>query len=79
MGPIVIDVNPVIVQLGHFSLRWYGLFIGLAIVTAFLIARREGIRKGISEDAIFSVGTWGVLGGIVGARLLHVCVCQAKS
>lgn len=72
MGPIIIDVNPVIVQLGHFSLRWYGLFIGLAIVTAFLIARREGIRKGISEDSILSVGTWGVLGGIIGARLLHV-------
>jgi phosphatidylglycerol---prolipoprotein diacylglyceryl transferase len=72
VGPIVVDVNPVIIQLGHFSLRWYGLFVGLAIITAFLIARREGMRRGISEDAIFSVGTWGVLGGVIGARLLHV-------
>lgn len=72
MGPIVIDVNPVILQLGNFSLRWYGLFIGVAIVVAFLIARREGIRKGVDEDAIFSVGTWAVLGGVAGARLLHV-------
>jgi phosphatidylglycerol---prolipoprotein diacylglyceryl transferase len=72
VGPIIVDVDPVIVQMGHFSLRWYGLFVGLAIVTAFLIARREGMRRGISEDAIFNVGTWGVLGGVVGARLLHV-------
>ncbi|MHB1159956.1 MAG: prolipoprotein diacylglyceryl transferase [Chloroflexota bacterium] len=72
MGPIVIDIDPAILRLGHFSLRWYGLFIGLAIVAAFLVALREARRKGVAEDDVYSLGMWAVLGGFVGARLFHV-------
>ncbi len=72
MGPIVIDVNPAILQVGHYSLRWYGVFIAVAILVAFAISLREARRRGISADDVYGVGTWGVVGGIVGARLLHV-------
>ncbi|HEX2924222.1 MAG TPA: prolipoprotein diacylglyceryl transferase, partial [Chloroflexota bacterium] len=72
MGPIFVNVDPTIVRLGHFSLRWYGLFIGLAIVAAFLVALREAHRKGVAEDDVYGLGMWAVLGGLVGARLLHV-------
>ena len=72
MGPIVIDIDPVILRLGHFSLRWYGFFIGLAIVAAFLVALREARRKGVAEDDVFGLGTWAVIGGLLGARLFHV-------
>lgn len=72
MGPIVIDVDPAILRVGHFALRWYGLFIGVAIAAAFALAWREGARRGISEDRIMGAGMWGVAGGFVGARLLHV-------
>lgn len=72
VGPIVIDIDPIILRLGHFSLRWYGLFIGLAIAAAFYVALREARRKGVAEDDVFSLGSWGVLGGFVGARLFHV-------
>ena len=37
-----------------------------------MIALREARRKGVSEDDVYAVGTWGVIGGLVGARLLHV-------
>lgn len=72
MGPIFIDLDPTIVRLGHFSLRWYGLFIGLAIAAAFFVALREARRKGVAEDDVIGLGMWAVLGGFVGARLLHV-------
>jgi len=72
MGPIVIDVDPVIFQLGHFALRWYGLFIAIAILVGFAVALREAKRKGMSADDVYGVGTWGVIGGFVGARLFHV-------
>ncbi len=72
MGPIVINIDPIIVQVGHFTLRWYGLFIALAIVAGFSVALREARRKGVSEDDVYGVGMWGVLGGLVGARLFHV-------
>ena len=72
MGPIVIDVDPVIFQLGHFALRWYGLMIAIAVLVGFAVALREAKRRGISEDDVYGVGMWGVLGGFIGARLFHV-------
>ncbi|MCL4371383.1 MAG: prolipoprotein diacylglyceryl transferase [Chloroflexi bacterium] len=72
VGPIFIDIDPTIARLGHYSLRWYGLFINLAIVAAFVVALREARRKGVAEDDVYGLGAWAVLGGFVGARLLHV-------
>ncbi len=72
MGPIVIDIDPVIFQVGHFALRWYGLFITAGIFVGFAVALREARRKGVAEDDVYGVGMWGVLGGLVGARLFHV-------
>lgn len=72
MGPVVVNIDPVILQIGHFSLRWYGLAIAAAIAVAFALAIREAGRKGLDKDHIYSMGTWAVIGGLVGARLLHV-------
>ncbi|MBI2954543.1 MAG: prolipoprotein diacylglyceryl transferase [Chloroflexi bacterium] len=72
MGPVVIDIDPAILRLGHFSVQWYSVAIITAIIAGFYMALREAKRKGISQDEIYSIGTWAVLGGIVGARLLHV-------
>ena len=72
MGPIVIDINPAIVQIGHFAIRWYGLAIAAAILVGFMVALHEAKRKGIPEQEVYSMGFWVVIAGIVGARLLHV-------
>ncbi|MCL5027314.1 MAG: prolipoprotein diacylglyceryl transferase [Chloroflexi bacterium] len=72
MGPIVINIDPVIVQISHFSLRWYGLAIAAAMVAGFAVGLREAGRKGLDKDQIYSAGMWAVIGGLVGARILHV-------
>jgi phosphatidylglycerol:prolipoprotein diacylglycerol transferase len=72
MNGIVINIDPVILQIGHFAIRWYSLFIVLAIVAAVLIAARETKRKGLSPDLIYSLAPWLLVGGVVGARLFHV-------
>lgn len=72
MGPIVIDINPAIVQIGHFAIRWYGLFIAAAILVGFMVALHEARRKGIPEQEVYSMGFWVVIAGIIGARLIHV-------
>ncbi len=72
MGPIVIDINPAIVQIGHFAIRWYGLAMAAAILVGFMVAVHEAKRKGIPEQEVYSMGLWVVIAGIVGARLLHV-------
>ena len=72
MNGIVININPVIFHLGGFELRWYGLAIITGVITAALIAIREGGRKGIPADRIYTLTIWAVVGGVLGARLFHV-------
>lgn len=72
MNGIIINIDPVLLHLGPFELRWYSLTIILAIVAAIAISVRRGRKKGIDSDTIFSIGFVGVIAGIVGARLVHV-------
>ncbi len=69
---ITIGMDPVIVHIGNFSIRYYSLMIIAAIVVGTYVGLKETRRKGISDDDLFSVLTWAIIGGIVGARLLHV-------
>ena len=67
-----IDINPVIVTIGSVEIRWYGVMIVLAVVAAVAIALFEAKRKGVSQDVIWDVALWAVIGGIIGARVLHI-------
>ena len=72
MNGIVININPVILQIGSYELRWYGIAIALAVVTAVLIGARRAKKRGIAADEIYFLAPWVLLGGLVGARLFHV-------
>src|SRR3972149_5156174 len=72
MNGIIININPVALQIGYFELRWYSIFVVLGIIAAVLISMREAKRKGIPVEEIYSLAPWVVIGGIAGARLLHV-------
>ena len=60
------------VELGPFSIHFYGLTLLVAIAAAVLIAGRRWTNRGGDWDLIFRVAVWGVAFGIVGARLYHV-------
>ncbi len=72
MNGITININPVLLQLGSFELRWYGVAIVLAVVAAVLIAERQAQKKGIAAGEIYSLAFWAVMAGLLGARLVHV-------
>ena len=69
---ITIGIDPVIFSIGHFSIRWYSVMIAVAIVVASIVGMRETRRRGIPEDDVYSLLTWGIIAGIIGARLFHV-------
>jgi phosphatidylglycerol:prolipoprotein diacylglycerol transferase len=69
---ITIDINPVLVSIGHLHLRWYGIAVGLAIAVALLVARSEARRRSLDANVVLPVAMWAVVGGFVGARLLFV-------
>ncbi len=65
-------MNPVLLQIGPFALRWYGLLlVGGAVVAAWL-ASRYAARDGERPDHIWNLLAWTLLAGIIGARLYHV-------
>ena len=64
--------DPIIAQLGPFQLGWHGIFTAVAVVVAIWLAGYLGVRRGIPQDIVYGVAGWGVVGGIVGARLFHV-------
>lgn len=45
-------IDPIILSVGHFALRWYSLVILLAIVVGIWIAGREAERRGLGKETI---------------------------
>ena len=69
---ITINIDPIIFSIGHLMFRWYGLIVLAAIALGVWIGTREARRRGFSEEAIQETALWGIVGGILGARLFHV-------
>jgi len=72
MAGITINIDPVITHLGSFSLRWYSLIIIVAVIAALYWSWREARRLGLNADAVTTLALWGIPGGIIGSRLVHV-------
>jgi phosphatidylglycerol---prolipoprotein diacylglyceryl transferase len=72
MDAIVMAIDPVLLQIGPVTIRWYGLMIACGIAMGIYIALREARRRGIGEEQTYNCAMWGVMGAIVGARLVHV-------
>lgn len=67
-----IDIGPVAFSIGSIGVRWYGIMVTLAVITLLGVTLREAKRPGISQDTIYSLFLWGIIGGFIGARLVVV-------
>jgi phosphatidylglycerol:prolipoprotein diacylglycerol transferase len=69
---ITISIDPVILHVGHFGVRWYSLIVMAAIGVGVWLAARQAERKGFEKADIYDGALWVVLAGLLGARLFHV-------
>jgi phosphatidylglycerol:prolipoprotein diacylglycerol transferase len=69
---IEITVDPVVVLLGGYALRWYGVFLALGVLVGLGVAFREARRRSLGDEAVNAAAFWGLLAGLVAARLFHV-------
>lgn len=69
---ITVNIDPMLLQLGHFALRWYGLIVATAIAAGVGVALREAERKGLRDYQFADAIPWVIVGGLIGARLFHV-------
>lgn len=70
---ITISIDPVAFTIGSIEVRWYGIFIALAILTVVLWTTWQ-VKRGarISYDTVFTAALVGIPSGLVLSRLLHV-------
>lgn len=65
-------MNPILLEVGNFSLHWYGLLIvGGAALSAFW-STVWAKRSGGDPDHIWNLLAWCLIAGIIGARIYHV-------
>lgn len=70
-----IGIDPVAFSIFSRDIYWYGIMVALAVLVGVAVplkmARKWGIVP-IPQDQLFWVAVIGVVGGVIGARLIHV-------
>lgn len=64
--------GPTFLEIGSFSIRWYGLLIASAVLLGISLSSRLARRREIDPNAIADLAVWLVIGAIPAARLYYV-------
>jgi len=69
-------IDPVLLHLGPFEVRYYGVLFALGFLAGYFILRKllpeRGLKPGLAEDYL----VWLIIGVVVGARLFEVLVYE---
>ena len=65
-------MNPIAISLGPIKIYWYSIIILLAIILASKVLFKQAKKQNIKEDFLTNLIFYGVLWGILGARLYYV-------
>ena len=65
-------LNPYIVHIGSFGIRWYGFFMAVSMAIGIHYFVRRGLRAGVDEDSLYNMALLAIVGGVIGARLIYV-------
>src|SRR5574344_2115216 len=66
-------MNKIFLDLGIVQIKWYSLFIFIAmLVSSILIYREARRKKKIDDDTLFNMLFYGIIIGILGARFYYV-------
>ena len=70
------NINPVLLELGPFQIRYYGLFYALGFVIAYFLIYHLAKRKelSITKDDVADLLLYEVIGIVLSARLIYVFV-----
>jgi len=63
---------PILFHIGSFHISTYGVIVALAIITGWLVARREAAKRGLKAETADNLFPFLVIPGIIGARIFHV-------
>ena len=64
--------GPFVLQIGPLAIRWYGLLFAVGVLLGTWLAQREAIRRGEDPEQLLNAIVFGVIAGLIGARLYYV-------
>ena len=62
-------MHPVLFTIGPFTAYGYGFMIGLGALLGIFLAMYRAKRRGLNYDLMFDVALWGLIAGMLGAKL----------
>ncbi len=65
-------INPVFLQLGKISIRWYGICTALGLLTGYFLQIYRAKRYSFTKDMVADLTFTCMLAGVIGARLAYV-------
>jgi phosphatidylglycerol:prolipoprotein diacylglycerol transferase len=65
-------ISPIILQIGPFEIRWYGVLIMTGVALGAYFATRLARKRGLDPDHVWGGLILAVIMAILGARLYHV-------
>ena len=70
---------PILLRIGSWELRSYGVFVAIALLVGLWRSAREGKRRGFSRGVINDFAAATVIAGFVGARLYYVLFSEPQA
>jgi phosphatidylglycerol---prolipoprotein diacylglyceryl transferase len=64
--------GPILVEVGPFTIRWYGLLIASAVLIGVTLSQNLAKRRGVEPDLLGDLAIWLVVGAIPCARIYYV-------
>jgi len=65
-------LDPIALRFGWLEIEWHGLFAAAAVGLGTWIGIRNAKLIGAPSQALSDVALWAIVGGLIGARALHV-------
>lgn len=65
-------MHPILFKIGKVTVNSYGAMMALGILTAMVISMVRGKKREFDIDHLTNIMMYGVLGGIIGAKLLFI-------
>lgn len=64
-------MNPILIDLGFFQIRWYAVIILIAISIGYLIIKKNIKKKDIPSNFIFDLCFYVIIFALIGARIYY--------
>ena len=69
---IDIYIDPDLIDIGSLNITWHGVFTFVAVTLGIVLIARWALRARMDPNMVYNTAIWAILGGIIGARLVHV-------